>query len=106
MKGLNDMKTRILIDGSAHTGSYRATCDCTDVWLGRAESTGVANWSPALPIAEAVVHMKMCHPNAYLDLQFTDRFRGWLTSYWEHANMRLMHDGPHSNFGRTTQAKA
>jgi hypothetical protein len=99
------MNTRLLIDGSAHTGTYRVTCDCDDVWSGRGEATGTVNWSPALPIAECVVHMKMCHDGALVDLQFTDRFRAWLTSYLERANLRLMREGSHATFGRHAQVE-
>jgi hypothetical protein len=102
-KGLHDMKTRLLIDGSSHTGNYRVICDCDDAWTGRAEAIGTVNWSPALPIAECVVHMKICHDGALIDLQFTDRFRSWLTSYWERANLRIMRTGGASTFGRHAQ---
>jgi len=82
------MKTRIIIDGAAHSGGYRCQCDCGTVWHGRGESMGVADYSPALPVAEAVVHMKMNHPGAFLDVAFTERFRGWLTNYWERCSLR------------------
>jgi hypothetical protein len=83
------MKTRITIDGASHTGGYRCDCDCGTTWNGRAESTGVADYSPALPVAEAVVHMQMNHKGAFLDLSFTARFREWLTSYWERCSLRV-----------------
>jgi hypothetical protein len=100
------MKTRLLIDGAAHTGCYRVECDCGDVWHGQGEVAGVAAWSPALPIAECVVHMRECHSGAFLDLQFSERFRHWLIAYWERANLRLMRHATGSEFGRTGAARA
>ena len=100
------MKTRLLIDGSAHTGTYRVTCDCAATRSGRGEAIGAVNWSPALPVAECVVHMKLEHSGAFLDLQFTERFREWLASYWERANLRLMRDGKGSTFGRGQEVRA
>jgi hypothetical protein len=83
------MSETVTIDGSGHTGTYQVQCDCGLVWTGCGESTGVASWSPALPIAECVVHMKLTHPRDFVDLRMTERFRNWLSLYWEQASTRL-----------------
>jgi len=84
---------RLDIDGSAHTGTYRVVCDCGTIWTGRGEAIGAVNFSPALPIAECVVHIKMCHKGSLQDLRFSDRFSAWLTAYWEREGLRRMRAG-------------
>jgi hypothetical protein len=80
---------KVAIDGSAHTGNYRVECACQDYWGGQGETTGETSWSPALAIAEAIVHMRMRHGGARADIEFSDRFRAWLTVYWEQATRRV-----------------
>jgi hypothetical protein len=76
---------KIAIDGSG-AGSYRADCECGTTWSGRThlDQCGIA--SPALPVAEAVVHMKMCHDDTALQLCFTWRFEEWLKRYWDRSS--------------------
>ena len=78
---------KIALDGGRH-GGYRGECECGFTWGGQAvrDSTGVA--SPALPIAEAVVHHRMCHDDTSLQLCFTWRFEEWLKRYWDRASFR------------------
>ena len=73
---------KIVLDGT-RPGTYRGDCECGMSWSGRTEpdSSGIA--SPALPVAEAVVHMKMCHDETNLQLYFTLRFEWWLKAYWD-----------------------
>jgi len=82
------MSLTMTIDGAKHSGHYRVVCECGGVWTGEGEPIGAVNWSPALPVAEAVVHMKMGHEGGYVDLRMTERFREWLISYWERASLR------------------
>lgn len=72
---------KIAIDG-CKTGSYRGDCECGMSWTGHTERDRSTVWSPALPIAEAVVHMRMCHDDTFLQLVFTWRFENWLETYW------------------------
>jgi hypothetical protein len=73
---------KIALDG-AWRGQYRGDCECGSSWTGVAElhRTGVA--SPALPIAEAVVHKRMMHEDQFLELVFTERFCVWLERFWD-----------------------
>jgi hypothetical protein len=80
--------TRITIDGSRDLHTYRVRCDCGDIWHGTAELITPDEANPALPIAETIVHMRLQHNAAFLDVRFTQRFALWLESYWEHANER------------------
>ncbi len=100
-KGLHDMKQRLTIDGAAHSGGYRVDCECGDNWSGIGERIGEHNHSPALPIAECVVHVRLCHSVAELDLRFTSRFESWLEHYWNSVNLRAMRSTPPSTFGTT-----
>lgn len=79
---------KIAIDGSVTNGRYRVECECGMVWNGTAEHNRLNQWSPALPVAECAVHLKLEHPNTLLDLRFTSRFTRWLESHWEHSNER------------------
>lgn len=76
------------IDGSAHTGTYRIECQCGTAWGGRAELFGRVNYSPALPIAEVVVHAKMAHGGVKVDMRFSSKFEDWLVRYWEREGLR------------------
>jgi len=85
---------RLDIDGSAHTGNYQVRCvSCSDQWTGQGEQIGAANFSPALPIAECVVHVKLGHQGQEVDIRFTERYRQWLISYWERASLRIAGSG-------------
>ena len=79
---------KIAIDGSAHTGNYRADCECSATWQGQGEAITTVAWSPALPIAEAVVHMRLAHSDDQANIRFSDRFRAWLIAYWDQASRR------------------
>jgi len=74
--------TRILIDGAEHSGRYRCTCECGDTWNGQCEYTRVSGYLPALPVADCIVHMKLAHTGALVDVRFTQRFTRWLEKYW------------------------
>ena len=76
---------KIALDGSAR-GAYRGDCECGTTWNGQAEVDGSRIPSPALPVAETVVHMKMCHDNTNLELVFTWRFEQWLKVYWDRSS--------------------
>ncbi len=87
------MTVELLIDGSSHTGNYSATCkSCGDCWTGQGERLGLVNFCPAPVIAECVVHVKMGHGGDPLAVTFSERFRLWLISYWEHENARVRDD--------------
>jgi hypothetical protein len=79
------MAQRVVIDGNARTGLYRCTCACGDVWTGTAGLNAARTHIPALPIAEAVAHVRMTHPAEMLDASFTKRFEDWLQADWEAA---------------------
>lgn len=83
---------KLAIDGSSHTGNYRVDCECSNSWQGQGEAAGAAAWSPALPIAECVVHMHLAHNSQQCDIRFSDRFRAWLVAYWNQANGRQRRD--------------
>jgi hypothetical protein len=87
------MAMKLRIDGATHTGTYRVVCECQDTWTGQGEAIGAVNWSPALPIAECCAHMKIAHPMVSMDVEFSERFRDWLLSYWERATLRLASRG-------------
>ena len=91
------MSTTINIDGSVHTGNYRCECDCGATWNGQGEQSGIAFWSPALPVAESVVHNTMCHSGREVRLVFTDRFERWLTGYWERDSARRAAGGQYTH---------
>lgn len=76
---------KIAIDGSPQ-GGYRADCECGTSWSGTTLRDESRFASPALPVAEAVVHMRMCHDNVGLQLVFTWRFENWLEKYWDHSS--------------------
>lgn len=72
---------KMVLDGTG-SGMYRGDCECGFNWHGMAEQLPDHFYSPALPVAEASVHHRMCHADVWLNVQFTDRFRGWLEKYW------------------------
>lgn len=77
------------IDGSNIAGYYRVDCECGTSWQGQTERFVKANWSPALPVAECVVHMKLEHSGHQLHIAFSEQFREWLVHYWEIANLEI-----------------
>lgn len=77
---------RLAFDGSQRTGTYRVDCECGTNWSGQAEPAGVRTWSPALPVAESIVHMRLTHDGDSPELRFTHRFSDWLEQYWEKVN--------------------
>jgi hypothetical protein len=83
-------KVKIAIDGSKATGRYRVDCECGSSWTGQGEMLGIVSYSPALPIAECVVHRRLEHPDLSQDIRFSARFSDWLHSYWDAANIREM----------------
>jgi hypothetical protein len=96
---------KIAIDGNAHTGNYRCDCECGSHWIGQGEPIGPVNFSPALPIAEAIVHMKLQHPTVPLDLRHSHRFNEWLLSYWERASLRMAASGHPPPYGITPDTR-
>jgi len=78
------MKT-VAFDGNSTNGSYRVDCECGTNWSGQAEPAGVRSWSPALPVAECVVHMRLAHQSELPIIRFTTRFNDWHQQYWEHV---------------------
>lgn len=76
---------KMVIDGSL-AGVYRGDCECGFSWHGVAERMSDYSHSPALPIAEAAVHWRMCHEHLELQLRFTQRFHKWLESYWQRVD--------------------
>lgn len=76
------------IDGAQGTGRYRVDCECGQNWSGQCERFGAASYTPALPIAECVVHLRMCHEGGTPNLRFSLRFEQWLTHYWELMSLR------------------
>jgi hypothetical protein len=98
-KGRNDI-VKLAIDGQYMSGKYRADCECGQSWEGTAEQTAGNAYSPGLPIAEAVVHMRLAHPGAVpLDLRFGADYRWWLTNYWERMSRRANGRAPMSQMG-------
>jgi len=89
---------RLNIDGARHSGNYRCDCECGASWHGQGESVTGHSWSPALPIAECMVHLREQHPKAQFDLGFSERFRLWLVSYWDEATMRLAREKRRPSF--------
>jgi hypothetical protein len=73
----------VVIDGSNLKGQYRVNCECGTVWSGVAERDGTDLYSPALPIAESVMHMRLSHELDLLELSFSERFSNWLAKYWD-----------------------
>jgi len=72
---------KLALDGSLN-GKYRGDCECGMTWSGQTETDGSRTPSPALPVAEAAVHHRMCHHDQALQLVFTWRFEQWLERYW------------------------
>ncbi len=76
------MTLLLTVDGSHHSGNYRVDCLCGTTWSGQGEAMPRWGYSPALPVAECVAHMKLAHPDLSMDLRFTSRFEVWLTNHW------------------------
>ena len=78
---------KLAIDGSKYNGMYRVDCECGDNWSGTGTTEIGGGFSPALPIAECVAHMKLVHPDAQSpDIRFSTRFEGWLEYYWQRVS--------------------
>lgn len=82
------MAIKMVVHGSYQRGRYIVECECGQKWEGRGITDALMNFSPALPIAETVVHMKLEHPVELQELRFTESFRAWLHHYWEIAALR------------------
>ena len=76
---------KIALDGSPN-GGYRGDCECGTSWCGHTWQDKSGMNSPALPVAEAVVHMRMCHDEEFLQLVFSWRFENWLQNYWDRSS--------------------
>jgi hypothetical protein len=79
---------KVAIDGQRVVGLYRVDCECGGTWRGDAERSTPNHFSPALPVAEAVAHMRMCHPEELLDVRFSEKFSEWLVSHWEYVSFQ------------------
>jgi hypothetical protein len=90
---------KLTIDGAFHTGNYRVDCECDATWHGQGAPLGRVNFSPAIAVAECVVHMKLCHKADQLDIRFTERFRAWLIHYWERDSLRRQDAGSEPAYG-------
>ena len=82
-----------LIDGSGHLGTYRVTCDCSAFWNGAVHKATDGSYSPALPIAEVCVHMRMAHSDQVADIRFSERFSEWLIKFWELESAKIARAG-------------
>lgn len=80
---------KMAIDGNANTGAYRGDCECGFAWNGQALSDVMGGWSPAYPVAESIVHMKLAHPDQLLDLRFSERMKRWMIDYWTRADLHV-----------------
>jgi hypothetical protein len=78
----------ITIDGNAINGTYMVSCGCGDQWAGRSDRLSHGDYSPARPIAEAVVHWKLEHGDQVLNIDFDQGMRQWLIGYWDWHNRR------------------
>ncbi len=76
------MSVTVNIDGAQHSGNYRCDCECGANWYGQGEQISPVGYSPAMPLAEAVVHMRLAHHRAHADLRLSGRMEDWLETYW------------------------
>jgi hypothetical protein len=81
---------RLTIDGSYLIGRFTVNCECGDSWHGCAEPIGESRYSPALPIGDAVVHVKLMHKGAQIEVCFTLLFERWLHDYWKFESLRQL----------------
>lgn len=86
------MSMKVVIDGARHSGNYRCVCECGQAWHGQGEPASTAAFSPAMPIAEAVAHVRLCHAGVGIALDLSGQFEDWLEAHWKrrratgHAN--------------------
>lgn len=80
---------KVAIDGDRVVGLYRVDCECGDSWQGDAERLTESHFSPALPVAEAVAHIRLCHEGDQLDVRFSTKFSDWLVGHWDHVSMKI-----------------
>lgn len=78
---------KMAIDGSGGDGTYRVDCECGEFWRGHGQADLGHGFSPALPIAECVAHIKLAHPEERPDIRFSDKFQAWLLRYWSRASL-------------------
>jgi hypothetical protein len=80
---------KLAIDGTSLTGMYRVDCECGDHWSGDTHEVEHAPRCPAMPIAECIAHMRLCHPDNEPDIRFSRSFTDWLQRFWEHYSRPL-----------------
>jgi len=76
----------ISIYGVEEVGSYSVRCSCGQYWRGRALPMQNGSYNPAMPLAEAVVHFRLLHATARLEVVFDEPYSFWLQRYWESVN--------------------
>lgn len=79
---------KMAIDGNASLGRYRVECECGTNWSGETPAELGTGFSPALPVAECIVHMRLEHPDFRPDIRFSKRFEEWLARYWDRESHR------------------
>lgn len=79
----------ISISGREEVGSYSVRCSCGQYWRGRALPMQNGTYNPALPIAEAVVHFRLIHATARLEVVLDEPYSFWLQRYWEAVNQEF-----------------
>ena len=76
----------LTINGNHESGAYAVSCSCGQTWRGIGRAMVFGGFNPAMPIAEAVVHVRLSHPTDRLQLDFTALFGHWLELYWDQVN--------------------
>jgi hypothetical protein len=79
----------IHIHGEYMTGLYRVECRCGAAWTGEARRYGVVFYSPAMPVAESVVHCLEEHKGQRPYVTFSPAFTNWLVQHWEQVNLSI-----------------
>jgi hypothetical protein len=74
----------VTVAGNDRTGSYTGGCECGSSWSGSIRIVDDRCPSPAMPVAEAMVHAKLEHRNEHVDMHFTVGFVQWLMQFWAH----------------------
>jgi len=76
----------LIVNGDSSDGAYAVGCSCGQTWRGQARGMVFGGFNPAMPVAEAVVHVRLAHPSDKLALDFSPAFSRWLEHYWEQVN--------------------
>ena len=73
----------LVLNGDHLTGAYAVGCSCGTTWRGTGPAMVFGGFNPALPIAEATVHVRLSHRTEKLNLEFSPAFSAWLERYWD-----------------------